>query len=388
MNQNMNQITSMGHAITEHQVKEIVDIFMTFTYEVRQDRLLDMLIFKMMSLSNTDASTLYIVKDGALHFHIVKNISLDINKGIEDESTLPPIVLDADNIENIAAYSAVRQETVIVEDVYLDARFNFEGTKNYDKLTGYRTKSMIVFPLISYLGNTPSVIGVMQFINAIDYNTGKFLSIENSMHLPLLKGISYMLSNTLSNMLQIQTIQTLYDLSTIDTLTGLGNRRYFNNVLAREWSISMRQKQPLGFLVIDIDHFKSVNDTYGHLCGDMVLKDIAAILSNTLRATDYATRWGGEEFAAILINTNLDYSKQVAEKIRTSVENAVFSLGEGPDGEQLEIKITISIGVNAIVVDTDSDDMITFISDTDMALYQAKKTGRNKVMSADEASKK
>ena len=367
-------MNSINYNIDERQVKEIVDIFLTFTHEVRQERLLDMLLFKMMGLSNADASTLYILEDNQLLFHIMKNISLDISEGISDVASLPPIELNHDNIQNIAAYSAIRQETVVVEDVRLDARFNYEGTKAYDKLTGYRTKSMIVFPLISYRANVPKIIGVVQLINPIDHTTGRFLSVENSIQLPLLKGLSYMLANTLCNILQTEKIKSLYDLSIMDSLTGLGNRRHFNNVFSREWSLSMRQVQPISFLVMDIDHFKLVNDNYGHIAGDKVLKTVATILKDSIRSTDYCARWGGEEFAAILIDTELAHAIQVAEKIRQAVAKTEFDLGNGN-----KVKITISIGVNATVVTPETENMISFISDTDAALYEAKKTGRNRV---------
>jgi len=181
-----------------------------------------------------------------------------------------------------------------------------------------------------------------------------------------------------SHQLKMQRLlREVYNLSVEDVLTGLGNRRHFNNVLLQEWQRSARQQLPLGFMILDIDHFKKVNDTYGHVSGDAVLKAVATILKNSVsRSTDHVARWGGEEFAVILYETDLVGTMTVAEKIRKSIESAVFAITDN-----VTVGITISIGVHCIISEADSAYTLkSFISDTDAALYEAKNQGRNRVV--------
>lgn len=185
-----------------------------------------------------------------------------------------------------------------------------------------------------------------------------------------------------SNQLKIiSQMRTVYNLSVEDTLTGLGNRRHFNNILNKEWQKSARKHTPLGFMIIDIDHFKKYNDTYGHLSGDAVLRGVAdAIKANALSATDQIARWGGEEFAIILPETDLPSAKIIAENVRSGVEAAVFEIEDN-----IMTSITISIGVHSIIAESDPGYTLKkFISDTDSALYKAKNQGRNKVIAIEQ----
>ena len=175
----------------------------------------------------------------------------------------------------------------------------------------------------------------------------------------------------------LRLLREVYNLSVEDVLTGLGNRRHFNNVLLQEWQRSARQQLPVGFMVLDIDNFKKFNDTYGHLAGDSVLKSTAELIkAGAARATDHVARWGGEEFAIILPETDLNGTLTVAENIRQSIVSTVFEL-EG----NVSTSITVSIGVHSIIAETDSPYTLkNFISDTDAALYEAKNQGRNRVV--------
>jgi len=178
----------------------------------------------------------------------------------------------------------------------------------------------------------------------------------------------------------ISQMRIIYNLSVEDALTGLGNRRYLNNVLNQEWQRSARQKLPLSFMIIDVDYFKKCNDTYGHLAGDTVLKGVAGVIRNcAARATDHVARWGGEEFAVILPETNLAGAGVVAERIRSNIEDAEFEVSDG-----IKIKITLSIGIHSAIVDADQGYTLKdFISDTDAALYEAKEQGRNRIIAVD-----
>ena len=174
----------------------------------------------------------------------------------------------------------------------------------------------------------------------------------------------------------INLVKELYTQSITDHLTGLGNRRHFNNILATEWKRSSRSKMPLSFVIADIDHFKKFNDTFGHFSGDIVLKDVANVIKECAkRVTDYVARWGGEEFAIIMPETEITGAFFVAEKIRAEVEKNVFEIEN-----DVKVNVTISMGVNSVVVSPCKDYSIeSFLSDTDKALYKAKELGRNKV---------
>ena len=175
----------------------------------------------------------------------------------------------------------------------------------------------------------------------------------------------------------INQIRTINTLSMTDTLTGIGNRRFFNNVVSSEWKRAKRMQTNISFMILDIDNFKNYNDSYGHLQGDVVIKELAAIMKSELeRASDKIARWGGEEFAIVLPETSLSGAIKVAEDIRKRVENANLAL---PDGTITPV--TVSIGVHSIVpsqIDV-SCTLDKFLSDADNALYHAKRTGKNKV---------
>lgn len=157
-----------------------------------------------------------------------------------------------------------------------------------------------------------------------------------------------------------------------DTLTQLPNRRYGLDFLASEWVFAQSSGASLACLMLDIDHFKEVNDQYGHAAGDAVLRQLADILKKTSRSEDMVFRYGGEEFTAILTNTSLRIALQVAERIRSLVEQASF------EWEGQRIPVTLSVGV-ALARSTGSDSL-ALIQTADAALYQAKARGRNRVV--------
>lgn len=161
-------------------------------------------------------------------------------------------------------------------------------------------------------------------------------------------------------------------LATTDSLTGLLNRRRFIELAIREVSRARRYEKQLGFIALDIDHFKNINDTYGHPAGDEVLKQWSAACRDALRLTDLLGRVGGEEFAVLVVESDLQRTLQVAERIRgmTSQMTVVH--------EQKAIELTISLGVAQLSGPKETLDQL--IKRADQALYQAKETGRNKVV--------
>jgi len=161
-------------------------------------------------------------------------------------------------------------------------------------------------------------------------------------------------------------------LSTTDPVTGLRTRRYAAEVLNIEWIRARRYRTPLSVMMADLDHFKRVNDRYGHPAGDAVLRGVSEVLRQSLRAPDVAGRYGGEEILVILPQTDAGGAAQMAERWRDSVEKAAFA---SPDGQS--IGVTVSIGVAAF--DTAHASPEDLVSDADAALYRAKADGRNRV---------
>lgn len=164
----------------------------------------------------------------------------------------------------------------------------------------------------------------------------------------------------------------LYEMATTDMMTKLKIHHYFQSALIDEIERTMKTRRELSLIMADIDHFKEFNDTYGHTAGDVVIKNVAAIIKENLRPTDMAARYGGEEFAVILPKTDIHESLIVAERIRQCIEESEVLYDEKI------LKATISIGITQFdqSLDYNSTD---FIERADRALYESKRNGRNTV---------
>ena len=171
--------------------------------------------------------------------------------------------------------------------------------------------------------------------------------------------------------------EKLAHLSTTDGLTGLRNRRYFDEIIIREFQRAIREQETLSILMLDIDLFKKVNDVYGHQAGDEVLIGVSEILEKIInRKTDLVARYGGEEFAIILPCTDLAGAQQVAEKVRLEIEQKAHHF------DQVEIVVTVSIGLMGDRPSS-SDRYEQWMKHADDALYEAKENGRNQVLAAE-----
>jgi len=165
----------------------------------------------------------------------------------------------------------------------------------------------------------------------------------------------------------------LENLSTLDGLTNIPNRRRFDEIFVHEWSRAVRKNSPLSLLFIDIDHFKNYNDFYGHLAGDDCLKAVARILQSSLgRPADFLARFGGEEFIILLPDTNESGCRHLAENIRLAVEMLHLEHKDSPVADH----ITVSIGA-VTCIDVAQCDRSTLLEHADRLLYMAKHEGRN-----------
>jgi diguanylate cyclase (GGDEF)-like protein len=171
-----------------------------------------------------------------------------------------------------------------------------------------------------------------------------------------------------------------------DGLTGVNNRRFFDQRVGEEVARALRTHEPLACAIMDIDHFKQINDLHGHQAGDQILRQIAALISEQLRNSDVLARYGGEEFAAVLPGTNARSAFEIAERIREAIACYQFTVTEY--NHTLPLSVTISIGIAIMgenTIPTEVEPLMTsLIKQADTALYDAKNSGRNCVVLTDE----
>ena len=179
-------------------------------------------------------------------------------------------------------------------------------------------------------------------------------------------------------------VQQLSIQATIDELTGLYNYRHFSRLLELEIERALRYDRPLSLLVLDIDHFKILNDSRGHLVGDLGLKQIATIMRKNLRDCDILCRYGGDEFVVILPETNLHRAMATAERLRSKIEQEKIEFTERWNSHTEKIQLTVSIGIATL--NEEPDNAYDLLKQADQALYQAKKAGRNQVYCARKAN--
>ena len=165
--------------------------------------------------------------------------------------------------------------------------------------------------------------------------------------------------------------EEIYKMSILDGLTGVHNKRYFLEFMERELARARRHASSLSLMMFDIDHFKKVNDSAGHQAGDAVLRGVARVLAAEARATDLAARYGGEEMALVLPETDAGGASAIAERLRAAVEGTAHATEHGT------LRVTVSVGVATWPGGGQTPDEL--LTTADRALYRAKQTGRNRV---------
>ena len=180
------------------------------------------------------------------------------------------------------------------------------------------------------------------------------------------QNLNIIIFNDVTN--ELDKINILEEKASRDALTKLFNKGKFNEVISKEMELAKSILSPLSIIFLDIDHFKTVNDTYGHDAGDYILKEIASILKDSVRKGDFVARWGGEEFIITLQAISADQAARIAQKIRSIIEEYNFIKGDNQ---------TVSLGVTQYIVGESEE---SFLKRADEALYTAKQSGRNKVV--------
>jgi diguanylate cyclase (GGDEF)-like protein len=275
-----------------------------------------------------------------------------------------------------------------------------ERAKAYAQIVRLRNVTLIlVVGLLLFIGLGAYLLG-LTLVRPLDRLTGgasKVAAGDLEVDLPVLSGseVGY-LTEVFNDMVarlrqgreQLAVInetlrkknKELHELSITDSLTGLYNRKHLMETLENEVARSKRHKHDFSVLVIDIDHFKEYNDTYGHLAGDEVLSRLATVFKESVRSCDYVARYGGEEFILVLPEIGPEDGVKAAERIRKKVAKESFA------GDGKPIQITVSVGVASYP--KDGDDSQSIIRHADTALYKSKESGRNRVVLAGKTPKK
>ncbi len=271
-------------------------------------------------------------KTGELTFRLVVGENAEALKGLK-----------LSRGEGVAGWIAENAESVMIEDVNRDPRFN----GRIDTITGFETHSIIGVPLLT----NGRVFGVIELINKL--NGEPFSAYE----LKILRTVADFAAIAIEKIYYLRALQRL---ATTDPLTGVYNRRSLERSLAREVERSRRYGQPLSALWVDIDDFKRINDQFGHLAGDRILKRTADLLAGEVRRVDAVFRYGGDEFIVLLPNTDRDRAEMVRARILARIDR----LKE----EQHEFPYHLSIGLHSAGPDG-VEDILAF---TDRDLYRQK----------------
>ncbi len=243
----------------------------------------------------------------------------------------------------------------------------FLGQPTEDVFADPRPASAAILPL--------TCRGERQALGVLSLGSNDPQRFQHQMATDFLERFSSIVAVCLENVLNMERVRRI---GLTDILTGIGNRRFFDQRLQEDLAQSLRRQSGLCCLLLDIDYFKKVNDQYGHPVGDRVLAAVAQCFQPQLSSRDTCARYGGEEFVILLTQSSLDAGLEVAEKIRAAVENLTLY-----DDQQRRFSITISIGVSMLEPPEHPPSLSeladTLIQRTDTALYRAKRRGRNRV---------
>ena len=277
---------------------------------------------------------------------------IEAKKSLDDTLTEKMRVKKEDCIADIVFQSG---ESLLVEDIENDPRIKKQNSPRY------KTKSFICVPIKV----EDEVTGVLNLSDKV--KNAAFSQDDLQLIQSFIKNISIVIER---NML-LKRSDDLEKLSITDPLTGIYNRRYLNSRLTEEITRYNRYKHPFSFMILDLDKFKLFNDTYGHLAGDTLIKDLAKLVEGSLRTVDIAARFGGDEFVAIFPQTPKEDAIQIVNRIKDKID-ASINVDHG--------KIPLSVSMGLATFPDDASTIMELIEKTDQALYLAKKGGGNRVV--------
>jgi len=256
--------------------------------------------------------------------------------------------------QGIAGLCLKTRETIAIPDASKDERI----LDLVDEKEDFKVNALIAVPM--YSKDKP--LGVIELVNADE----KFFTDES---LELLKVFADFASIAVENAGYVRIIEAR---STLDDCTNLYNSRYMFTILENEVSRTQRTGEPFSLVFFDLDNFKYINDNYGHLIGSQLLREIAAIIKSCIRPTDWAVRYGGDEFLFILPGVGFDVAMKITERVKDTLTSKIFFMQDG-----YNIKITASFGV--AVFPEDAATVKDIIRSADQLMYKAKESGRNRI---------
>jgi len=336
-------------------LKQLIQIGIALTSERNLSALLERIVAEARRFTNAEAGTLYLRDGDNLRFAVAQNDVLLERLGEREmrRQFAEPLRLTQ---PSLAGYVALTGQPICLPDAYDVPRNRpYVFNQDLDVRLHYQTGSVLVVPL-----QDPSrdVIGVLQLINARNA-AGEVVPFDPEVE-SLVQALAAQAAVAIRN-------ARLEELSFKDPLTGVYNRRYFTLRLEEEAKRHARFAEPLSLVLLDVDRFKSINDQLGHRAGDDALKEIAQLIVTNSRSFSIVTRYGGDEFAVLLVNTPKSGAIKYAQRIRDVVERHPFD--NGP--------LTVSVGIAAL-----PDDVLAWedlVPAADRALYVAKRLGRNAI---------
>ncbi len=325
------------------------DVGRALTSTLKLKEVLNLIAEKTSQMVQCEAWSLLLMdhKTDELTFEIVSGQRPDVARGYRIKVG-----------QGIAGWVAKEKEPILIQDAQKDPRF----FSQVDDSSGFRTRSVLCVPLIS----KDKIQGVIELINKVDRNS------FDRHDLDLVSTLAGYGAIAIEN---ARLYEQAEELAITDDTTQIPNMRYFHHILNREVIRARRRDSTLSLLFIDLDHFKHVNDTYGHLNGSRLLMEIAHLLKRNLRAIDLVARYGGDEFVALLPDTDHGTAFRLAERLRAQVEAFAFRAEGG-----MVIQVTASVGVASFPDQAQTkEDLVRF---ADQAMYRAKGARRNLVFSA------
>lgn len=326
-------------------LQNLIEIALSLSSNLEFDSLVESLLYICIGQMLVDKVVLFLhvnFENEDLSFYMSRGYTLDSEIKISEKSQLLNHFRS-----NWKIINSVQAKELMAEDPYTSDLYNLLLPEIVIPLRSKNTLNGLIF-MSRKIMDTPYTEQEFLFLDKLS----KFASIavENS---------------------------RLYRMATLDRMTGLFIHHYFQERLAEEIKRAERMNNPLTLLMADLDHFKEINDTYGHPQGDIILKGTANLIHQNIRSFDIPSRYGGEEFAIILADTDITAAEHIAERLRKRVDEAVYKINSD------EIRITISIGIAQFdpEIDMTSKDLI---KRADEALYAAKDRGRNRVVRAED----
>lgn len=341
------QTDELKRKIEELSIFNEIGKTLTSTLDIKE--ILNIIMLKIGELLRPDNWSLLLADEerGDLYFEIVVGERADKIKHMRLKMG-----------EGIAGWVAAKGEKLLIPDVSKDERF----TLNVDLVSGFETRSVVCVPLKC----KGKVLGVIELVNKVGRN--KFSEEDVFILTTLADYAAIALENA-------QYFNKIKELTITDDVTGLYNSRYLYDYLEQEMRRSQRYEMELSIIFLDLDYFKTVNDTYGHLVGSRLLREIAKVILTCLRDVDIAVRYGGDEFVVILPSTSKKKAVLVAERIRDCMKNTVFLQSQG-----LKIRQTASFGVASFP--KDANNKLDLIRQADNAMYQIKNSSRDGIETA------